>query len=332
MAKRILTRKWWQSWLEQRSQWRKLEVKWELVLTVIWISLRFYKCLEIIQVDRDLVEWAQILFSNCSWQLLKLDMIMTIQMKLKEKVMNLDQTTLLMKELGLANSTLIMFISQAFRWTKTQSRDQKKGKKESHHQELMVQVLVQAISLEAGQPKDRPPRKRKNEETVSEDLLKRMMMKMLLRMWSQEGIKENLMIDRRLATIHSLGIWDLNRSRLLQTWDPVACRQWIKATWPIAMLRTRISQLGSIWALLPWMNDLIEEWESMNKLVQEEEIVEEAVEGLKTQSQIVFRASWANLTLDPEIFSVDHNPLVLVARATLEQINFQNQQKAKSKH
>ncbi len=80
------------------------------------------------------------------------------------------------------------------------------------------------------------------------------------------------------------------------------------------------------------MNDSIEEWESMNKLVQEVEIVEVALEGLKTQSRIAFRASWANQTLDPEIFSVDHNPLVLVARATLEQINFQNQQKAKSKH
>lgn len=128
------------------------------------------------------MEWAQILFSNCLWQRLKLDMITMIQMKLMAKVMNLDQTTLVMKELGIANSTLIMFTSQAFRWTKTQFRDQKKGKKESHHQELMIQVLFQAISLEAGQAKDRPHRKRKNEETVSEDRLKRMMMKMLLRM------------------------------------------------------------------------------------------------------------------------------------------------------
>jgi len=38
------------------------------------------------------------------------------------------------------------------------------------------------------------------------------------------------------------------------------------------------------------MNDLIEEWVSMNKLAQEEDIVEAELEGLQTRSQIVFRA------------------------------------------
>lgn len=256
----------------------------------IWIYSRFYKCLEIIQVDRELVEWVQILFSNCSWQRHKLDTTMMIQMKLMERVMNLDQITLETKVLVLVNLILTMFISQAFRWTKTITTGKKKGKKESHLQELMVQALVKAISLEVDQRRDSPHWKLKNKGTVSKGRLTKLMMRIFPRMWSKEGIKENLMIDHRWATTRSLRMWDLSRSRLPRTWDPVVCRRWIKETWLIAMRRTRISQSGSTWALLPWMNDLIEEWVSMNKLAQEEDIVEAELEGLQTLSQIVFRA------------------------------------------
>ena len=80
------------------------------------------------------------------------------------------------------------------------------------------------------------------------------------------------------------------------------------------------------------MSDLIEEWVSMSRLAQEEDTTEAETEGLQTQGKTASWAKWANLMLDLEICSVDHSPLALAARATLEQINYRNQPKAKSKH
>ena len=197
MAKKILMRKWWQLLRERRSPWRKLEIRWESVQTETWISSRFCKCSEIIQVDREWVEWAQIPFSNYWWRRRKRDMTMMIQMKLMEKVMNLDQITLETKVLGLVNLNLMMYISQASRWTKTTTRDKKKGRKESHLQELMAQALCRATSLEAGPPRDSPHRKMQDEGTVSRGQLTRLMMRIYQKVWSKDGINENPTRDLR---------------------------------------------------------------------------------------------------------------------------------------
>jgi len=100
-------------------------------------------------------------------------------MKWMVRVTNLDRITLERKELALANLNLTMCTSLALQSTKTQ--DRKKGKKESHLQELMVQVLFQARLLGVEHLRDSRLRKLKNDETVSEGLLKRLMMKMFLR-------------------------------------------------------------------------------------------------------------------------------------------------------
>lgn len=291
MARKILTRKWWQLSLAQRNPWRKLEIKWEWALMGIWISSRFYKCLEIIQEDRELAEWVQILFSNCWWQRLKQDMTLTIQMKWMARVMNLDRTTLERKELALANLSSTMFTSLVLQSTKTQ--DRKKGKKESHlHnlQELMVQVLFQARLLEGEHLRDSRLWKLKNDETVLEGLPKKIMMKMYLEIRFKDGIQESPPVDLKQGITHSLGMLELRLSKHHQTWDPAACHLWIKETWHIVTLRTRISLSGSTWVHPQWMNALIEEWVSMNHLAQEVDFEELETEGLQTQSQIVFRA------------------------------------------
>ena len=100
-------------------------------------------------------------------------------MKWMVRVMNLDQITLERKELALVNLNWTMFTSLALQSIKTQ--DRKKGKKESHLQELMVQVLFQATLSGAEHLRDSRLRKLKNEETVSEGMLTRVMMKIYLR-------------------------------------------------------------------------------------------------------------------------------------------------------
>lgn len=195
----------------------------------------------------------------------------------------------------------------------------------------MALALSKAISLEGDQARDSPCKNLMQREAVSVARLTMSMMKTFPRTWSKEGIKENQTIDHSWATTRSLHILDHSHSRLLPTWDPAAWCRWIKGTWLIAMHRTRISQSGSIWANHLWMNDSIEEWASMSRLAQEEDIVAVDLEDLQTQSQIAFRARWTNPILDLETYSVGHSPLALAVRATLELIIHQNQPKARSR-